>query len=292
MEMRDLRTFLVCARLENFTRAADELAYVQSTITAQIKSLEGELGVPLFDRVGRGVTLTPAGRRLAGYAKRVLDLVDEATAAVSFASDHPRGDLTISATETLSTFALPEVLQQFQQRYPDVRLFLRPNDPEALVHRVVDGDSAAAITLDRTVKHPDLEVEALKEEPVLLLAPAGHPLIGRPFLDAQDLAPFRFLLTELDVSYGGAFLDRLAADGVKPVAPMEFSSVAAIKQCVGVGMGLTVLPAFACRAEVESGQLVGLPFDCPPVWVQLLWHRHRWMPPAAAALLDLTRELL
>ncbi|MEO2109065.1 MAG: LysR family transcriptional regulator [Actinomycetota bacterium] len=292
MELRDLRTFLVCARLQHFTQAAEELAYAQSTVTAQVRSLEKELDVPLFDRVGRGVVLTPAGERLEGYARRVVDLVEEASATVAFVGSHPHGDLTISATETLSTFQLPDVLREFQRRFPDVRLFLRPHDPADLVTRVVEGDSAAAITLDVPITHPDLTVETLREEEVWLLAPPDHPLAGRRRLRSADLAPFRLLLSELDVSYGGAFIDRLAADGVVPIDPMEFSSVAAIKQCVRVGMGLTALPAFASTEEVESGQLVVLPFACPSVTVQLLWHRHRWVPPAAEALLALTRELL
>lgn len=292
MDLRALRTFMVCAELENFTRAAEELAYVQSTVTAQVKGLERELGVPLFDRVGRGVVLTPAGDRLAGYARRITALVDEAQAAVSFEGAEPHGDLTISATETLSTFQLPEVLREFQTRYPDVRLFLHPHDPAGLVQRVLQSESAAAITLDRLVVHPDLEVEVLREEPVVLLGPPGHPLRGMRNLQPADLAPYRFLLSELDVSYGGAFLDRLAGEGVRPESPMEFASVAAIKMCVRTGMGLTVLPAFACREELADRELIVLDFDCPPVLVQMIVHRHRWVPPAARALLDLARQML
>ncbi|MGI9016978.1 MAG: LysR family transcriptional regulator [Euzebya sp.] len=292
MEVRDLQTFLTCARLENFTQAAAELSYAQSTITAQVKGLEADLGVPLFDRVGRGVVLTPAGVRLAEYARRIVGLVEEAHGAVAFAGTTPTGDLTISATETLSTYYLPQVLRQFQQRYPQVRLFLRPHDPTGLVDRVADGEAAVAMTLDLPVRHPDVIAERIREESVLLLAPPGHPLGGGRRISSGDLAGLRFLLSELDVSYGGAFLDRLATDGVRPHSPMEFSSVEAIKQCVHTGMGLTVLPAFACVEEVQSGRIIVLDFACPAVWVQLLWPRHRWVPPAAQALLDLTRDLL
>lgn len=292
MDIRALRTFAACARLQHFTRAAEELSYAQSTVTAQVRALEEDLGVPLFDRVGRSVVLTPAGARLQGYAQRILALVAEAHEAVAFAGDQPTGDLEISATETLSTFRLPEVLRQYQARYPDVRLYLHPADPAGLVAQVLAGRTTAAITLDRRLAHADLEVEVLATEPVLLLAPPGHPLQGRRRVTPRDLAETRLLVTELDASYGGAFLEQLAAAGVQPDRPMEFSSVAAVKQCVRAGMGLTVLPAFACEEEVAAGQLRALPFDCPPVHVQLVWHRHRWLPPAAAALLDLTRVLL
>ncbi len=291
MDLLGLRVFLVCARLQNFTRAAVELSYAQSSVTGQIKGLERTLGVPLFDRVGRGVVLTAAGERLVDHAEQILGMVDRAQEAVSFAGTHPTGELTISATETLSTYTLPEILRRYQARWPDVRLYLRPHDPRGLVQRVVDGEAAMAITLDRPIVHPDLQVEHLREEPVLLLAPPDHPLCGRARVRASDLAGQRFLLSELDASYGGLFLDRLAADGVRPTAPMEFASVAAIKQCVRSHMGLTVLPRFACREEVDAGHLTPLAFQCTPAQVQLLRHRHRWVPPAAQALMDLTREL-
>lgn len=292
MDVRELRTFLACAEHENFTRAASELAYVQSTVTSQVKSLERELGVPLFDRVGRGVVLTHAGERLAHYARRIVALVDEASAAVAFEGAEPHGDLTISATETLSTFRLPEVLREFQRRYPDVRLFLHPHDPADLVDRVLGNEAAAAITLDEPLRHPDLHVHVLREEPVVLLAPPGHALAGRRDLQPADLEPFRFILSELDVSYGGAFLDDLAAQGVRPTAPMEFSSVAAIKMCVRTGLGLTVLPRFACEEELAAGDLVVLDYHCPAVCVQTIVHRERWVPPAARALLELAEEML
>lgn len=287
MELRDLRTFLVCARLQHFTHAARELTYAQSTVTAQVKALESELGVPLFDRVGRGVALTHAGRQLADHAARIVDLADQAVAAVAATGAHPSGDLTIAATETLSTYRLPDILRTYQKRHPDVRLFLHPDDPARLIQLVAEGEVSVAITLDRPVVHPDLHVDALTEEAVLLLAPPGHPLCDRTRVRPGDLTGLRFLLSELGVSYGGAFLDMLAADGVRPERPMAFASVAAIKQCVRTGMGLTVLPAFACRDEVAAGQLVPLPLDCPPMTVQVLRHRHRWLPPAAQALADL-----
>jgi DNA-binding transcriptional LysR family regulator len=292
VELRDLRTFLVCARLQHFTRAADALAYAQSTVTAQVKSLEAELGVPLFDRIGRRVVLTAAGVTLADHATLIIEMADQAVAAVAATGAQPAGDLTIAATETLSTYRLPDVLRAYQDHHPDVRLFLRPDDPARLLQLVAEGEVPIAITLDRPVTNPDLHVTALADEPVLLLAPPGHPLCDRTTVRPSDLDGQRLLLSELGVSYGGAFLDALAAAGVRPERPMAFSSVAAIKQCVRAGMGLTVLPAFACQDEVAAGQLVPLPLPCPPVTVQIVRHRDRWVPPAAQALVDLATTML
>ena len=117
MEHRQLRTFRAVARELSFTRAAEELGYVQSSVTAQVKALEAELGVPLFDRLGRRVVLTDAGRALQGYAGMILDLHEEARAAVAGEHDGaPTGSLTVSAPETLCTYRLPRLLRRFGER--------------------------------------------------------------------------------------------------------------------------------------------------------------------------------
>src|SRR5690349_21719254 len=135
MELRQLITFRVLARTLNFTRTASELGYVQSSVTAQIQALEAELGVPLFDRLGKRVSLTDGGRQLLEYAERILALADEARAAVS-ADATPRGTLSIGAPETLCTYRLPAILHAFRDRYPQVQILFRAN-PVATLRQCV-----------------------------------------------------------------------------------------------------------------------------------------------------------
>src|SRR5262249_10652289 len=138
MELRQLQTFRVLATTLSFTRTASLLGYVQSSVTAQIQALEEELGVRLLDRLGKRVALTDAGARLLQYSERMLDLADEARAAVT-GSGEISGSVTISAPETLCTYRLPVALQQFRARYPGVRLMFRPGSVAELRQRVSDG---------------------------------------------------------------------------------------------------------------------------------------------------------
>src|SRR4051794_25715284 len=116
MDLRQLKTFRAVADSLSFTRAADALDYAQSSVTAQIRALEDELGVRLFDRLGRRVALTEAGLRLLAYADKMLDLADEAAHAIA-EGDEPSGQLIIAAPETLSTYRLPPLLKQFRLRF-------------------------------------------------------------------------------------------------------------------------------------------------------------------------------
>lgn len=125
MEIGQLAAFRAVARTGSVTRAAGQLHSVQSSVTTQIQALEAELGVPLFDRPGRRIVLTDAGRRLLPYAERVLDTVAEAREMIT-SSAKPRGTVRLSGPESLCGYQLPTVLQRCRQEYPEIRLVFQP----------------------------------------------------------------------------------------------------------------------------------------------------------------------
>src|SRR5690348_789398 len=138
MELRQLLTFRMVATTLSFSRTAQSLNYVQSSVTAQIQTLEEELGVRLFDRLGKRIALTDAGKRFLPYAERILDLSEEAREAVTD-GDVPSGSLIISAPETLCIYRLPALLRLFRDRFPQVKVIFKPSSYEDLRQRVSDG---------------------------------------------------------------------------------------------------------------------------------------------------------
>src|SRR5258708_15664075 len=138
MELRQLATFRVVATTLSFTQAASALGYVQSSVTAQIQALEADLGVPLFDRLGKRISLTDAGHRLIRYADQIQALTDEARMMVA-AHEKPFGTLSFSAPESLCTYRLPPVLRQFHQHYPQVQLAFRPSPSSDMKRHARDG---------------------------------------------------------------------------------------------------------------------------------------------------------
>ena len=298
MELRQLKTFRAVAENLSFTRAAGELGYVQSSVTAQIQGLEKELGVPLFDRVGRRVTLTDAGRRLLGYAEKMLELEEETRASVS-ADGEPAGTVTISAAETHCTYRLPRVLGRFRELYPQVRVLIRPVPVGTFcgdtVRDLGEGKADVAFVLDRPVRSAGLAAEPLVEEPVWVLAAPDHLLAARTPVRPVDLRDETLLLTGTGCSYRATFLDALARDGVHPGTLLEFSGVEAIKQCAIAGMGVAVLPAVVVSKEVEEGSLTTLNWSRQEdfkVVTQMVRHEERWLSPAAEAFCNVAREIL
>jgi DNA-binding transcriptional LysR family regulator len=289
MDLRQLTTFRVAAMTLSFTRTAATLNYVQSSVTAQIQSLEEELGVPLFDRLGKKLILTDAGARLLVYAGKLLDLADEAKAAVSGRSD-PTGVVTISAPETLCTYRLPEVLHRFRQRYPQVTLRLKPHTVIDPRRYMLEAGADVAFILERPPHLDGVIIETLFPEPLLLLAAPDHPLVGAPVVRPAE----QMLLTEIGCGYRGILERQLATAGVRATSTLEFDSVEAIKQCVMAGMGITVLPAVTAQRELVEGRLVALPWTEPgfEVLTEMVLHKDKWISPALRAFLDVARETL
>jgi DNA-binding transcriptional LysR family regulator len=302
VELRQVETFRAVAEELSFSRAAHRLGYVQSSVSAQVAALEQDLGAPLFDRLGRKIALTDAGRVMLRYSGRLLDLTEEAREAVVDAgvgSGEVTGTLTVSAPETLLTYRLPRLLTLFHERHPKVRLSMRPSAVGRLVgsmrRLVEEGGVNVAFVLDGPVEVSGLSVEPLLEESVSVIVPAAHALTSSTMAASRDLSGETVLLPEAPESgcaYRGQFERQLGAASVVPAETMEFQSIEAVKQCVAAGMGVSVLPSVAVSAELEDGKLAALRWQEPfEVLTQMVWHEERWQSPALRAFLETAREV-
>jgi DNA-binding transcriptional LysR family regulator len=304
VELRQLETFVAVARELSFSRAAAGLGYVQSSVSSQVAALERELGVPLFDRLGRRIALTEAGRMMLDYSERLLDLAREAGEVVADAvagSGEITGSLSVSAPETLLTYRLPELLTVFHEIYPKVRVSLKPTAVGRLVgstrRALEEGRVDVAFVLDEpSVSVEGLSAELLMEEDVSVVAPPAHALASSTIMDPSNLSGETVLLPEAPQSgcvYRGRFERQLSEGGVVPRETLEFQSIEAIKRCVSAGMGVTVVPTVTVEAELAAGILSKLGWQVPiRVGTLMAWNEARWVSPALRAFLKTAREVL
>jgi DNA-binding transcriptional LysR family regulator len=290
MDLNLLKTFRMVAATGNFTQAATALNYSQSSVTAQIQALEGDLDVRLFNRLPRGVVLTDAGSKLLPAAERLLLLAEQTRASVH-EPDQPTGTLTLSAPDALCTHWLPPIFREYRRRHGQVRLVFRPAPVAELRRLVSEGVLDVAFVLEEPIRKGALRVETMATIPLLVLAPADHPLASRKDVRALDLKGEPILFTELGCSYRNVFEHALIAAGAHPGSTLEFGSVEAIKQCVMAGLGLTVLPALAVAKEVAQGAMAVLPWRDGKLEVanQMLWRPDREALPAVRDFLALVR---
>lgn len=293
MELRDLKTFLAVARRLSFHRAADEVHAAQSTVSARIAALEDDLGERLFERLGRTVSLTPAGERLRDYAAKMLDLEDEARAWVAGAGE-ARGSLTVRVPESLCAWRMGGVIREFRQAFPLVHLSLTACTHDGLEQDLRQGVTDLAFLMSDSVRAGDLAVEALGVERLVLVAAPGHRLAALPAIGPEDLRGETLVLSKADCSYRRMFEALLDERGIARAAGVEFSSAAALKGCVLGGVGVTILPEIAVRPDVAAGTLAMLPWDeqaCGPLEtaVLMLRHKDKWLAPPLAAFMKLAR---
>jgi DNA-binding transcriptional LysR family regulator len=290
MEVRQLQIFRTLAEELNFTRTAERVNTVQSNVTAQIKALEDELGAPLFDRLGRRVTLTDAGRRFQPFADQALCAMEQGQRAIRTGSA-PAGPLRISAPESLLTYRLTPVLRVFRRRFPNVELVFRGQNGEPLTTELDSGRLDLILTMNEQPSNAALKWVALQTERIVLFTDNAHPLGKRRTIRPIDLAGQTLLLTEAGCGYRNRLDRTLAAESVRPGHITEFSSIEAMKQCVRVGMGIALLPAVVIARELRQRQFKSLHWAGPSLDIAtyILWHRDKWVSPAMQAFIDLVR---
>jgi DNA-binding transcriptional LysR family regulator len=293
MELRQLNTFRMVAHALNFSRAAIALNYVQSSVTTQIQALEEELGTRLFDRLGKRVVLTEAGERFLHYAEKILELVEEARSVVN-EDEEVTGSVSISAPESLCTYLLPSVLQQFRVQYPRARVVFRPQPVTNERSSVSEGSVDIAFAIDEAMPSTSLIIENLVNTPLHLLASPDHPLASFTSLQSSQLQGELFLLTERGCGYRNMLERALNKEGIDMISQLEFSSVEAIKQCAMVGMGIAFLPEITVTTELAQGRLTVLSWSDHVfhAMTQMIWHREKWLSPAMQAFIAMTHEML
>ena len=250
MELSNLPTFAAVARCGGITHAAGELNTVQSNVTNRVRALETEIGVPLFERHARGMTLTDAGRRLLPYVDRFNALAREALAA---ARDDgvAKGPLAIGSMETTAAVRLPPLLAHFHQDFPKVQLSLLTGPTAMLADAVIDCRLDGAFVAG-PIKHPDLvSTVAFKEELVLLTARhwkdlaalrAGTPSSGPTILVFRTGCSYRQRLEQIMSEFGWPSAARI-----------EFGTLDGIIGCVAADMGITLLPRTVAEQSERSG---------------------------------------
>lgn len=294
MEFKQLITFQTAAEKLNFTHTAEALNFAQSSVTAHIKSLENELGVQLFDRLGKRIVLTGAGQTLKTYADKILSLAEEAGKAAR-AGKEPSGTLVIGASESLCTYRLPPVLSRFRRLFPKVQFRFSPGISDKDIYRQLEkGKLDAAILMDVGLVPETFVIERLSKEPITVIAAPDHDLFAKSSVTPADLYNESLLLTEKECNYRRLFDHSFVENGLQPSHVFEFSSVEAMKQCVMAGLGVAVLPKMTVQKEIETGLIKELPWREAPmhVYSHLVWHKDKWISPALAAFLKLTRQAL
>lgn len=277
MTLEQLRVFLEVARHQHVTQAARALNLSQSAVSAAIATLEGHHGVALFDRVGRGIALNAAGRQFLPHAERVLRGAAEATAWLSEFHEGQGGELHIEASQTVASYFLPRHLVDFQARHPRVALRFQQGNTASVAEAVRRGTADLGM-IEGQVTDPDLSVEAIGGDRLLLIVGPGHPWRDGRQLGVGDLAGAEWVLREVGSGTRAVFDAEIARLGLETARLRQLLELPSNEACIAAvktGRGATVLSALAAAPHLAQGWVFEAGFPFPARTFSVIGHRAR-----------------
>ena len=275
MNLRDLRYFIALAETRHFGRAAEACFVSQPTLSTQLKKLEEELGVALFERAPRNILLTPAGEQILRHAKLALSHVGTMQEIAKHTKDPESASIRLGIFPTLAPYLLPHVVPKLRKRFPNLELLLIEEKTEILIHQLRDGLIDAAI-LAEPLTEEQFESMHLFTEPFVLALPEKHPLSNQLTLGMGELEQQHLLLLEDGHCLRDQALEVCALSGASEKEGFRATSLETLRQMVAAGVGITLLPMLAVKPPVPKSPYIRLlPFrnPAPTRRIALFWRK-------------------
>lgn len=288
MDFDQLKGFYYTAKLKSFTGAAKKLYLTQPAISLKVKALENAVGEKLLERVGRRVTLTPAGEVLYHQAESLMAKLDEVERVVEDLKSLERGRLSIGASDTISIYFLPELLKSFSSCHPKIELAIESLFSTNVIRKVLDREvDLGIVTLCQVDKR--LSFEPLFAQKFVCIVPEGHRFSGQSSVKISDLADEPLILLGKE-SQARKRIEAYFLRQEKTVQPvMELSSFEIIKRYVAAGLGASIVPERAVTHLLPGVTVIPLRQSLS-VKVGVVFHRDRTLSHAATVFLNMARE--
>ena len=261
--LRQLKVFERVARRLSFTRAAEELFLTQPAVSMQIKQFEDAVGLPLFERLGKKIYLTQAGEELYQLSRTIARELDEAEQIIEELKGTESGRLNVSVANTVHYFAI-RLLAEFCRRHPKVRVSFKVTNRKGLLQNLEDNE-ADLLLMGQPPDSQDLVAESFLTNPLVIIAPPGHPLAGQKNIDLREFTHETFIMREVGSGTRNSVERFLAERGVHLTVSMEMNTNGAIKQGVEEGLGLGIVSIHTLERELEGGRLVVLDAESFPI---------------------------
>ncbi len=290
MEIKQLQSFQSVVEYGGYQKAADALGYTQSTITIHIQQLEQELGIQLFQRVGRKMVLTTIGRQILQHTQDLLNSAKKIT-NTALEGQSLTGTLRVDVADTILCYNLQNVLKRFREAAPKVKIVLQDLDPKNIAENIFKGtcDLGVSYRMDWHEDMVDVEILPAQCEPILVVAPS---LKNLDLITPNQHKNTSFIIDEPESPYRRQVEQYLRTSAITLDETIELWSTEAIKSCVMSGMGFSYLPKSAVKHELEQGTLVKIETPLSGKLFHPLCgqHKNSWESPAMKLFKQILRE--
>ena len=287
IELDGIKAFITVAETGSFSRAASRLHLTQPAVSKRIALLESQMGVKLFDRIGRTVTLTESGRELAPRARNILGQVEDTQRAIANLSGHISGQLSLATSHHIGLWRLPAVLKTYSIRYPQVALDLHFMDSEVAHEQIVQGNLELGIITLAPASHERLHSQRIWRDDLVFMCSLDHPLAQAREVSIGELAAYPAILPDMS-TFTGRIVKRLFdEEGLALQMSMSTNYLETIKMLVSIGLGWSVLP----RTMAGDGTVV---IPVPGIEISrdlgVIHHTQRTLSNAGKAFIELLAE--
>ena len=293
MDTNVLKTFIAVCEYSGFSAAAKELGYTQSTVSSQIKQLEKELDVRLFDRYYHKINLTEKGVLVLQQARNILKaqakMLDSLNSAESI-----EGEIRLSMSSSVCSRYFKNDFLRFHHQYPEIKVEITENGTEQMFDMLRKNEVDLIFTLDSHIYDSEFIICAEHEEKVHFFASVDNPLLNKENISLKELCTEDFVLTESNMSYRKLLNNELAAQSLEIHPVLEIGNPLQICSLIKNSKMISFLPDFITEDYYNSGEIKHLPVnDCDvSVWTQLLIHKNKWKSPALNAFIDFYRDVI
>lgn len=291
MELKYLVTFATILQCDSFQEAAQKLNYTQSTITFQMQQLENELHVQLFEKIGRKMAVTQAGRELVPYVDAVLQSVERLS---NYGKEYAQlsGTLRVAAAETLLTYQMQPILKQFRQQAPGVKLSIQCENCFRIRDEVLRGAVDLGVHYDVGGYGGSMNVRPLAEFPITLVAAPQRQNETFDFGAAEGRQPIPLITNDKNGIYQRIMERWLSRQEIVLENVIELGNTETVKSCVAGDLGIALLPRFAVEQQLADGTLLAVDSDFSRERITAVcsYHKNKWVTPAMALFMELTRE--
>lgn len=282
MTLEQLRIFVAVAEREHVTRAARDLNLTQSATSAAVAALEQRYETKLFDRVGRRIELTHAGRVFLTEAKAVLARAEAAELVLADLAGLKRGSLNLAASQTVGNYWLPSFIHAFQTRFPGISVALTMGNTETVAALVRQGAANLGF-VEGEVEEPTLSVTAVARDELALVVPAGHPWCDPDRDGCLDLRSGRWILREPGSGTRAILAAMLQAENI-PISDIDIGLVLptneAVRSAVKAGAGVSVMSRLVAASALQAGNIVAVDYPISPRQFFMLRHKEHYVTAA------------
>lgn len=289
MNWQHLLYFKEIVESKSFSKAADALFITPSALSKAIRSLENEIGVPLFEKQGRSSVLTKYGKEFYPKVCVALETINDGLIQIKNEISEQDGHVNISGIYTVCSDYLSAMFKQFNEIYPNITFTISYDMSGIILEQILNGEIDLGFCGDFNIndeKFKEIEFQIIKKEELMIVVPTDHPLAGKKYVDAKDLKHEKFIMWKnAKTGLGGILLDFCNANNIDPQISYEVYSDHTILQMVSNGLGIALMPndSYLMRADVS---VLKLKENAPYRTIHMVWKKNHYLSPAAILFKD------